>query len=530
MLRMAESATARRALGRRAARCRTVLLVLGLAVLAAACRVDTAVEVDIDEDGSGAVTVVFTADADAVARVPELVEGLRLDDVRDAGWAVDGPISRGDGGVEVRAVKQFESSSQLPAVLAEVAGEGVIFSEVVLEQTRSFAESAYEFSIVIDPSPPVEAFSDGALAAIFDGQPFGRPLVDLIADAGRPQDSLGLQFTLTLLESDGSFTAASASLQADLDSPAPEIEGSTAMWRFAYGDAQAALSASNTVKDTLAPLWLNIARAAALGFGLVALGLAVAWVVTLVRTPKGRGRRATRRRQQRAAAREAEASRPRKRILRLLVVDVHGVIVRPTDPLEGLLLPVILAENPDVDADLVRDRHRKLVLGRLTPEEFWSDLGLGPIGREVETRYLSSFKLVPGLHPFLDRTAGRGLPVAAVGNQPREWGDASEAHGPTGGLGVVMAGERRRGRRAPRAPPVRGDPPGDVGGPLRLSVSVERPGFPGRRIRHGDGHRLLRGQPRGCEGDRAHAGARVRRHPARPLRRPLSVAIALGCC
>ena len=414
----------RRSGGRVAVGFRTMLLVAALTVLAAACRVDTAVEVNVDGDGSGAVTVVLTADADAVARVPELAGGLRLDDVRDAGWAVDGPISRSDGGVEVRVVKEFESASQLPAVLAEIAGSDVIFSEVVLEQTRSFAESAYEFDVVINPTPPIEAFSDGALADIFGGQPFGRPLADLIAEAGRPQDSLGLQFSVTLLGSDEALSA-STGYVAPEEAPVlvkPEIEGSTATWRFSYGDPRVKIGASNTARDTLAPLWLNIARAAALAFGAVVLGLVVAWVVTLVRTPKGRGRRATRRRQQRAAAREAEASRPRKRLLRLLVVDVHGVIVRPTLPLEGLLLPVILAENPDVDAELVRDRHRKLVLGRLTPEEFWSDLGLGPIGRDVETRYLSSFRLVPGLHPFLDRVAGRGLPVAAVGNQPREWG------------------------------------------------------------------------------------------------------------
>ena len=407
---------------------RTVLLALGLAVLVSACRVDTAVHVDVEDDGAGTVTVVFNADAVAVASVPELAAGLRLDDARAAGWAVEGPLSRADGGVQVRAAKRFASSMQLPQILEELAGKDVIFTDLVLEQTRSFAETSYRFRTDINPTPPLEAFSDGALAGIFEGQPFGRPLEDLIAEAGTPEDSLGLEFSLTLPDSDEAFSASSVALDSDGEledgtvEPSPVVEGSTATWRFSYGDGPVTVTASTMLTDTVAPLWLNIARVAGIVFGAVLLGLGVARLVVLLRTPKGRGRRATRRRQQRAADREAEASRPRKRLLRLLVVDVHGVIVRPTNPLEGLLLPVILGENPDIDTELVRDRHRKLVLGRLTADEFWSDLGLGPIGRDVETRYLSSFKLVPGLHTFLDRVASRSLPVAAVGNQPREWG------------------------------------------------------------------------------------------------------------
>ena len=404
---------------------RAAMLAVGLAVLAAACRVDTAVHVEVGDDGSGTVTVLLVSDADAAIRVPELTRGLRLDDMRDAGWEVEGPVSRADGGVQIRAVKRFGSSRQLPEILEELAGKDVIFSDVVLEQTRSFAETTYRFRSTITPNPPLEVFSDDELAREFDGQYFGRPLEDLIAEAGRPEDSLGLVFSVTLVGSDDEFTAFSDMAVALGEEPAlaaPEIDGSTATWRFSYGDQPVTVSAATMLGDTVAPLWLNIARVAGIGFGAVLLGVVVAWVVTVVRTPRGRGRRATRRRQQRAAAREAEASRPRKRLLRLLVVDVHGVIVRPTHPLEGLLLPVILNENPDVDQELVRDRHRKLVLGRLTAEEFWSDIGLGPIGRDVETRYLASFKLVPGLNPFLDRIAGRSVPVAAVGNQPREWG------------------------------------------------------------------------------------------------------------
>ena len=399
----------------------TLLLIAGLAVIASACRVDTAVQVEVGDDGSGTVTVVVNADADAAIRVPEFVRGLRLDDARDAGWTVEGPVSRADGGVQIRAAKRFESASQLPQVLEEIAGKGVIFSDVVLEQTRSFAETSYSFRATINPTPPLGAFSDGALAEIFEGQPFGRPLEDLIAEAGRPEDSLGLEFSLTMPGAEDSLIA-SGDPAGEGEAVAPEVDGSAATWRLSYGDPSVTVGASTAFEDTVAPLWRNIAIVAGIAFGVVLLGIAAAWIVTLVRAPRGRGRRATRRRQQRAAAREAEASSPRKRLLRLLVVDVHGVIVRPTHPLEGLLLPVILNENPDVDQDLVRDRHRQLVLGRLTAEEFWSDIGLGPIGREVETRYLSSFKLVPGLHPFLDRVAERSLPVAAVGNQPREWG------------------------------------------------------------------------------------------------------------
>lgn len=405
------------------------LLAAVLAVFLTACRLDASVEVRVDEVGTGWVTLALVADAEAVARAPDLVSGMRLDDVRKAGWTVDGPTPRGDGGVEVRASKRFESASQLPQLLDEIAGPGVIFFDVQLDRSRSFDRTNYDFAVSIDPTPPLEAFSDDAVAALLDGNHFGRPIEDLLAASGPVGDVLGLAFALTLPEPDDDLSASAGTWDDKIlvdDAGelafAPDVDDSTATWRFSYGDQPVRVGASTVLKDGAPSMWMNIARAAAAAAALVLLVVIVVWVVNLVRTPRGRGRRAVRRRKQRTAERQVEASRPRKRLLRLLVVDVHGVIVRPIEPLEGLLLPVILGENPDIDPDMVRDRHRKLVLGRVTPDEFWSDLGLGPIGREVETRYLSSFKLVPGLHPFLDSVSGRSLPVAAVGNQPKEWG------------------------------------------------------------------------------------------------------------
>ena len=274
---------------------RSAALALGLVLLVSACRVDTSVHVDVEDAGSGTVTVVFNADAVAVSRVPELAGGLLFDDARAAGWAVEGPLFRADGGVQIRAVKRFESAGQLPQVLEELAGKDVIFTGVVLEQTRSFAETSYRFQADINPTPPLDDFSDDALAAIFEGQPFGRPLPDLIAEAGTPQDSLGFEFSLTLIDSDDAFSASAGAVgvEGDLDDEmaalSPEVDGSTATWRFFYGDRPVRVGASTMISDTLAPLWLNIARVAGIAFGALLLGVGVAKLVALLRAPRGRG-------------------------------------------------------------------------------------------------------------------------------------------------------------------------------------------------------------------------------------------------
>lgn len=207
------------------------------------------------------------------------------------------------------------------------------------------------------------------------------------------------------------------------DSELGETVDNVVTWEFSYGDAPTTIDARASIDEILPRVWSLVAILAALLFVLVVLSRLATFVIVKLRTPKGRRRRDQRQREKRAATRAAEANRPRRRLLRLLVVDVHGVLVRPTDPVDGLLIPLVTAERPDADPERIREHHRQLILGRLSPEEFWGECGLGPMADEIETRYLSSFRLVPGLHPFLDRMATSRLPVAAVGNQPRVWGD-----------------------------------------------------------------------------------------------------------
>lgn len=392
---------------------------LGLIVLlvASACRVDTTVDIKVDEDGSGRVAYTVAANAEAVSLLVDDPAALRFDDLAAAGWELDGPIVE-DGGVTIAVSKPFLSPEELPGLLDELLGDGVVFSNVALEQAHDFsmfglhsADTSYGFSADVDPAPDLEVLGDEMIEGLL-GSALGRSLTRVEEDTGGSfASSLGLVVNVQL------------PANVATDSELGETVDDVVTWRFSYGDAPTTIDARASVDEILPRVWSLVAMLAALLFVLVVLSRVLTFVIVKLRTPKGRRRRDQRQREKRAATRAAEANRPRRRLLRLLVVDVHGVLVRPTDPVEGLLIPLITAERPDADPERIRERHRQLILGRLSPEEFWGECGLGPMAEEIETRYLSSFRLVPGLHPFLDRMATSRLPVAAVGNQPRVWGE-----------------------------------------------------------------------------------------------------------
>lgn len=402
---------------------RVRLLLLGvLVLLASACRVDTTVDIHVEEDGSGTVTVSIVADAAAVDAIADAPDGLRFDDLVDAGWSVDGPEIDATGAMTVSVAKRFETPDALPGVLAEIVGEDVVFKGVQLDKSHSFdrigwgpAKTSYELTGEVDPRPDLTAFLDEFLPN--EVQIENRR--ELEAERG-----------------DGNLIVIQVRLPESENSQTGETDGEAVVWRTEYWPADEigedgeplpamtiVLDASSSSEDILPRVWATVALLAALLLIGILLARLAGFVLAKIRTPKGRRRRDVRRRQVRAASRAEEANRPRRRMLRLLVVDVHGVLVRPTDPVEGLLVPLITGERPDADAQQVRDLHRQLILGRISPEEFWADVGLGPVAEELETKYLSSFRLVPGLHPFLDRMKTSRLPVAAVGNQPRAWGD-----------------------------------------------------------------------------------------------------------
>lgn len=386
---------------------------VALALLGAACRVDATVDIRVEPDGSGEVALEVVADRAAVALVPDAPGGLLLADLQEAGWTLEGPAVEGGGALTLKASKRFERPQALGGVLGEIAGRNLILERFKISREYSFevfefgpARTNYSLSGRVNPDFDIER-----LGGEFEGglPRLGRQ-VEEIAEAfeGEFADALGLTVTVRL--------------PATLVETTGESIDDVLTWSVNYGDPAVEVEASSVSEDILVRVWTIVAFVAGILLVLVLGAYLASFLLAKWRVPKGRRRRDVRRRKTRAATRAQEASRPKRRSLRLLVVDVHGVLVRPTDPLSGVLQPLILAENPDIDPQRVRDAHRKLVLGRLSPDEFWEEVELSMFAQQLETRYLSSFRFMPGLHPFLERMKKSDLPVAAIGNQPRAWG------------------------------------------------------------------------------------------------------------
>ncbi|MEO5679128.1 MAG: hypothetical protein ABIS47_05595, partial [Acidimicrobiales bacterium] len=136
-------------MGRRGPRLRALVLTGVLIVLCAACRVDVEVGIDARADGSGQVRVEVVADRD-VATAIDLSKGVRVDDLKQAGWKVDGPAPRPDGAVGVVATKRFGNVADARLVVEELSGPDGPFQGFRLDRRRSFARTTTRFAGTVD--------------------------------------------------------------------------------------------------------------------------------------------------------------------------------------------------------------------------------------------------------------------------------------------------------------------------------------------------------------------------------------------
>ena len=172
-----------------------LLALVGAVALLAGCRLDLNVAVDLAADGTGTVRVTATADADLLARAPNAVTDLRLDDAKAAGWTVTGPSATESGGAQVVLTKPFGSPEQATAILAEINGPSGPLRGLTLSQAREFATVTSNLTGEVRLDGGLGAFADQALVQVAGKV----PLADQVAASGVPLDqALGLTVTVDL--------------------------------------------------------------------------------------------------------------------------------------------------------------------------------------------------------------------------------------------------------------------------------------------------------------------------------------------
>jgi len=383
-----------------------------IALFFAGCNAIVAVDVAVVDDGSGTVTITTEFDAAAVEAVPELADGLRLNDLAAADWEIEGPIQTGEGGVRVVAVKPFETLEQLPDVLDEIAGPSAgVFSDFEIVRERTFARTTYSLSGRIDPTINLNQLSDAELQGLL-GAPLGRPLAEIEAVAGKSlNETMQMMFSVTLPDTVESSTGSSS--------------GNTATWLLGPNDPLPTdISVMSSVEDRTPRIWAAVS--------LVALALLLTLLIFRVlarfgnRQAEARGSRDSvqMRRPERTPDGAADAegrSQARPPRLELVVLDARGVLYDEANDIGARLVPFVRERGSKASLQTINDVTRAATLGRFSTAEVWSELGVEGDPADLDHEYTEIFRLREGVLDFIDRLHERGLRVAVITNNVVGW-------------------------------------------------------------------------------------------------------------
>ncbi len=237
-------------MGHRLQRLGPLLLVALLLLVGSACRVDVEVGIDARSDGSGQVRVEVEADKEVVAAV-DLSKGVRVDDLRQAGWEIEGPTPRPDGGARVVATKPFRDATGAQRAIEDLSGPDGPFQGFRLERERSFARTTTRFVGTVDFAKGIEAFGDPALRQALGGSDIGIDLNRLEQALNGPIDrAVGVQVAVRL--------------PGDVESNAPAETDNGARWELRLRD-RADLTAQSVAWNTANLAGAAVAALAVLG-------------------------------------------------------------------------------------------------------------------------------------------------------------------------------------------------------------------------------------------------------------------------
>jgi hypothetical protein len=227
-------------------------LALAVAVLVSGCGATVRLRVIVGRSGSGSVALVVSFPAATAAQLEDLKAGLPVADLRAAGWVVAGPAPGPEGSTVVSASHTFSNLSQVPALVADVAGSGPERSRpfrLTVTELPGLLQDHYLASGTVNLRCWLSCFNDPRLAASV-GYPLGLSPAEVHRLFGaHPGDELTFGFEVLL---PGTVTSSDAGGHAN---------GGDLVWSPVLGKATT-IFASSKIENTAVVYELGAAVAA----------------------------------------------------------------------------------------------------------------------------------------------------------------------------------------------------------------------------------------------------------------------------
>lgn len=171
------------------------LVVVATCALLTSCRVDSVVTLDVEPDGSGTLAIVTTADAEVVAKYPNLASELSFDDAKAAGWSVSDVATTPEGAMQVRVAHHFVNPEEATDLLGQLSSEFGPFKDLVLTRTGKDTDSTWNLVGKLQVNDGLKAFADPQLLTTIGASPFQATLANSGLDIGQ---AVGVTFNLKL--------------------------------------------------------------------------------------------------------------------------------------------------------------------------------------------------------------------------------------------------------------------------------------------------------------------------------------------
>lgn len=375
--------------------------------------------------------------------------GLPLIDLNQAGWRITPPTRGEDGITTIGVTKSFGTPDQFAEVMAELTGDNGLVADFELIRTKSFATVDYEVRGELAPGG-LESFADADLTAAL-----GRTAESLAERYGGSSADVDVALRVRLPGNpDDGVAVTGAESTAD---------GTERVWQTNLAsDTAAPVLIASTSRAVAALVWRGIAVLAGVLAGLVLFGQ----VLRLFRPERRRKNSVSGARPRPSAKGPAkvgpkvpevpldldDGGDPEDDQPRVVALDGMGVLYREGSDINEILLPFAREMGSEVTNDEIISRARALSLGRMTPADFWSAIGIHGDVNELDEAYLSRHQLSPGVVKFLRDLRKRNVRVACITNDSTVWANKLRARHSLTGLVDPWVISGAVGIRKPDAP------------------------------------------------------------------------------